>query len=388
MLATPGALPLKRDVPVIVDGKIQDGEVAEAGAKAVYRMGLSVGGTRARFGVGPSAIGERRGEELGDQSLHRIIHASRYRRINLALLAAIASATLGGLLAVPICLLPQDPRWGWLLAPAALSTNFFWALHHEAIHGGLHNDRQRNLLAGRFMAILLGSSFHVLRFGHLMHHRYNRSPIDRPDTYDPAITPKARARLAFIANLVFGPYLVELAVPLACWLPRPLIRHTVDRVHRGEDPALQAIRLAAHRVFLNPKHLRIIRTDALLAAALIAASATAFGRHWPILAAFLVARGVLISVFDNVYHFGTPIDRPDYARNLSLPRPLQLLILNMNLHRVHHRRPALPWWALPAELRASNDGYDAPLLRTALEQFAGPVQVSRIESRASSKRAA
>jgi fatty acid desaturase len=62
-------------------------------------------------------------------------------------------------------LLPLDARWGWLLVPVALLTNFFWALHHEAIHGGFHDDRRRNLVAGRVMAVLLGSSFYVLRSG-------------------------------------------------------------------------------------------------------------------------------------------------------------------------------------------------------------------------------
>lgn len=311
--------------------------------------------------------------------MHRIPHPSRYQRINLALLAAMTCLTIGGLIVLPLLLLPFDPRWGWLLAPVALLTNFFWALHHEAIHGGFHGDRQRNLRAGRLMAILLGSSFHVLRFGHLMHHRYNRNPIDRPDTYDPAVTRRPWARLTFLANLVFGIYLAELAVPLTCWLPRPIVRRIIERVYRGEDSSLVAIRLAAHRLFLDPRRLRIIRTDALLAGALIAASAIAFGAHWPMLLAFLIARGVLISVFDNVYHFATPIDRPDYARNLSLPKPLRILVLNMNLHRVHHQRPALPWWALAAQFRASRDRYDAPLLRVALAQFTGPVPVSDLK---------
>jgi fatty acid desaturase len=316
--------------------------------------------------------------------LHPTHDQSRYRGINLALLAIMASVTLGALLGVPL-LLPTDAQWGdaqwgWLLVPAALLTNFFWALQHEAIHGGFHRHRQRNLLAGRFMAILLGSSFHVLRFAHLMHHRYNRNPVDRPDTYDPAVTPRFAARLSFLGSLVLGLYLAELAVPLGCWLPRPLIRRVIDRIYRGDDAALAAIRLAAHRLFLDPRRLNIIRTDAALAWTLIAVSAVSFGRHWPMLVAFLGARGVLISVLDNVYHFATPIDRPDYARNLSLPAPLQLLILNMNLHRIHHARPALPWWALPTEFRASGDCYDAPLLRIAAAQFAGPVPVTGLVS--------
>jgi fatty acid desaturase len=319
----------------------------------------------------------------GPPGLHRTIHAPRDRWINLALLVVMASLTIGGLIVLPLCVLPFDPRWGWLLAPVALLTNFFWALHHEAIHGGFHADRQRNLWAGRLMAILMASSFHVLRFGHLMHHRYNRNPLDRPDTYDPAATSRLRVRLAFLGTLIFGLYLAELMAPIACWLPRPAIRRIIDRIYRSEDPSLQAIRGAAHRLFLDPRRLRLIRTDALLAWLLIAASAIAFGRHWPILVVFLMARGAMISIFDNVYHYGTPIDRPDYARNLWLPAPLRLLILNMNLHRVHHQRPALPWWALPAQFRDSEDQYDAPLLRTAMAQFAGPVPIAELGPRKS-----
>jgi fatty acid desaturase len=142
---------------------------------------------------------------------------------------------------------------------------------------------------------------------------------------------------------------------------------------RGDDPATTEMRRVAHRLFLDPASLRNIRADALVSAALLTAAATAFGSHWPMLVAFLIGRGALISIFDNVYHFATPIDRPDYARNLALPRPLQLLFLNMNLHRVHHGRPSIPWWGLPAQLRADGDSCDASMLRAALAQFSGPV---------------
>lgn len=308
------------------------------------------------------------------------LHALRYQRVNLLLLVAVAALTLAALFVIPMALLPRSAQWGWLLVPVALLTNSLWALHHEAIHGGFFDERRRNMIAGRIMAILLGSSFHVLRFGHLMHHRYNRNPIDRPDVYDPAHVSKAKARISFLANLLFGLYLAELAAPLACWLPRPVIRRILDRIYAGEHASLRAIHAAAYRLFLEPRHLNVIRTDAALAALLIAASALAFGSYWPMLLAFLAARALLISTLDNVYHYGTPIDRPDHARNLSLPGPLQLLILNMNLHRVHHQRPALPWWTLPAELRASGDGYDAPLLSTAIAQFAGPIAVTQLSA--------
>ena len=297
---------------------------------------------------------------------------------NLALLLNMAVLTLGALILVPWLLLPLDARWGFLLIPVALLTNSFWALHHEAIHNGFHLDRRRNALAGRIMAILLGSSFAVLRFGHLMHHQYNRNPTDRPDVYDPARGSRLMARLGFLGNLLGGLYLVEFLVPVACLLPRPLIRRIVDRVYCADDPDVQAIHESAVRLFLDPRRLAVIRADALLAVALIGTSADLFGSHWPMLAGFFLARGLLISVVDNVYHFATPIDRPDYARNLWLPAPFRLLILNMNLHRVHHARPALPWWKLPAELRATGDGFDAALFKAAVAQFAGPVAVAEL----------
>jgi fatty acid desaturase len=328
------------------------------------------------------------GQSRGSGGVQGAIEASRYRRVNLALLWIMTTCTIGGLVILPLWLLPRDPHWGWLLVPIALLTNFFWALHHEAIHGGLHPHRERNLQAGRLMALLLGSSFHVLRFGHLVHHRYNRNPIDRPDAYDPATTSRWRARLAFLGTLLFGLYLAEVLAPVACWLPRAAIRRVIDRVYRGDDADVSAIRLAAHRQFLDPNRLRLIRTDVLLAWLLIGLSAFLFGAQWPMLAAFLIARGVLISVFDNVYHFATPIDRPDYARNLWLPAPLRVLVLNMNLHRVHHQRPALPWWALPIQFHATNDRYDAPLLRMAAAQFAGPVPVTQLRSADNMARAA
>ena len=309
------------------------------------------------------------------------IESGRYRTVNLVLLTAMASLTLAALLLVPALLLPRDPRWGLLLVPVALLTNGFWALHHEAIHGGFHADRRVNQAAGRLMAVLLGSSFAVLRFGHLMHHRYNRNPIDRPDSYDPAKQSRLQAKLAFLFNLTCGLYLIEVAVPLACLLPRRLIRRIVDRVYRGDHPALRAIHQSAERLFLDPRRLATIRTDAVLATGLIVVAIWLYGPHWPMLAGFLLARGVLISVFDNVYHFATPVDRPDYARNLWLPAPFRLLILNMNLHRVHHLRPALPWWALPGELRVTGDGFDAKLFPAALAQFAGPVPVDGLISR-------
>jgi fatty acid desaturase len=309
--------------------------------------------------------------------LHTAGTDTQYRRINLALLGVIVAAGGAALLLVPE-LLHADRRFGWLLLPIALLTNLAWALHHESIHGSFHPERRINAFAGRTIAILFGSSFHLLRFAHLMHHRFNRHPLDRPDVYDGATERRWRVRVVFLYQLLIGVYLGEAVAPLLCCLPRPLLRWGIGVLLRGNDRAIVTIRPALSRLVLEAERVKPIRIDALLALALIVASAVLYGKNWPMLVAFLTARGVLISVFDNVYHFGTPLDRPDYAYNLAAPKPLRLLFLNMNLHRIHHARPALPWWALPAQLQANGDGFDAPLLGAALAQFNGPVAIDQL----------
>jgi fatty acid desaturase len=292
---------------------------------------------------------------------------------NWVLLALLGACTLFALIALPLWLLPRNPWWGLALVPVALATNSFWALHHEAIHGNFHPARRINHLSGRAMAVLLGSSFRVLRFAHLMHHRYNRYRLDRPDIYETDEGPYAIAKLRFLSELLLLLYLSEVVVPLLCLLPKPGVRRIVDFVYRHPDPTVRVVKTVAEQVFLRDRNLREIRVDALVVIGLVTVSAICYGPFWPMLAAFLLARGIAVSVIDNVYHFATPVDDVDFAMNLRLSAPLQFMFLNMNLHRVHHHNPELTWWQLPDHFRQRADTYDAGFIATALRQFTGPV---------------
>jgi fatty acid desaturase len=294
--------------------------------------------------------------------------------LNWALLALFGLATLVALLALPLWLLPSNRWWGLALIPIALMSNSFWALHHEAIHGNFHGDRRINNRAGRVMAILLGSSFRVLQFAHLMHHRYNRYRLDRPDIYEPQEGSYALAKVRYFSELFLFLYLSEVAVPLLCLLPKAGVRRILDFVYCHPDPTVREVRAIADRVFLRDRSLNEIRIDAVLTILVVAGAFVLYGPWWPMLLAFLVGRGILISFLDNVYHFATPLDRVDFAMNLRLPTPLRLAILNMNLHRVHHHNTGLPWWQLPAHFRSTEDRFDAGLIGTALLQVTGPVR--------------
>jgi fatty acid desaturase len=300
---------------------------------------------------------------------------------NWILLAHFVAATLFALIVLPLWLLPISPWWALLLVPIALGSNSFWALNHEAIHGNFNWQRLVNHRAGRVMSVLLGSSFRVLRFAHLMHHRHNRYPLDRPDIYEPDDGPYAFAKVRFLSELLFLLYLSEAAVPLLCLLPKPGVKKVVDIVYRNPDPIVQEVRSVADQVFLRDRSLREIRIDAIAMICMVALAFFCYGTWWPILLAFLLSRGMIISFLDNIYHFGTPIDDATFAMNLRLPGPFRLAVLNMNMHRVHHHNPNLTWWELSTKFRQSGEYYDKSFFPTALAQFKGPIPTAVADTR-------
>lgn len=295
---------------------------------------------------------------------------------NGALAALLSAAILFALVILPVGPIAADRNWAWLLLPAVALTGLHWALLHEAIHGLLHPNPGINRAIGRALAVLGGSSFRVLRFGHLMHHRFNRYRLDRPDCFDPAEVSPATARLKYFVELFGGLYLIEVAIPLVFLLPRGVCLRLLGRIYSHPDATVQLVRGIAVQTFIGTRQLDELRQDALAVVTLFGLAAAAWGPDWPLLAAFVLGRGAAVSFMDNVYHYGTPLEAVDFAYNLRLPRPLRLAILNMNLHRVHHREPHLPWWQLAARFRDRADRYDSAYLPSALAQLRGPVPLA------------
>ena len=302
--------------------------------------------------------------------------AAHYQRLNRALLLGYATSSLIAYLALPALVHFHGAAWAWGLLPLALAANGYWATLHEAIHGRLLIRAGSNRYAGRLLAILWGSAFHLLRFSHLMHHRFNRHKLDRLDSYDPATTSALTARLHFYGEMLGGLYVIEVVTPLLYLLPGNWVHNLVRTLYAGDDAPMPRLRLLAEQVLAGPKGIAEIRQDAFLASGLLILGAVAWGPYWPAFLGFVLGRGLLVSMLDNVYHFRTPLDRVDYAHNLSLPRPLQGLFLNMNLHRVHHRRMQLPWWQLQHQFTADREQFDGSLALGALKQLGGPAPMT------------
>lgn len=97
----------------------------------------------------------------------------------------LAAIHLIAMVLCPLFLLnTQNLYWLILLLPSLLLTNTTWALIHEGIHSNLNSNPKKNLIYSRFLARLLHANFETLKFGHLQHHRYNRTDYDLTDGYD------------------------------------------------------------------------------------------------------------------------------------------------------------------------------------------------------------
>ncbi len=293
-------------------------------------------------------------------------------------LAALFLAADGWLwLGLP-ALLDKAPWLAWSLLPVVLATTSYWALLHEGIHAVLHPDRRVNDALSRLLAIGFPAPFAVLRFGHLKHHRFNRTAIDRSEAFDPAHGTRLRASLTYYPQLLIGLYLQEVASLLLVWLPRRAILALAGRI--PSEPELPSLAQSIERQLLGRDVLRDMRRDSLASLGLIAASVWLYGdQAWMLLLA-LGGRGLLISLADNAYHYATPLHRPGgdvrHARNLALPRWASALILHFNYHAVHHRHPALPWTRLPAAA-APGELDEAPrYVPTMLAQLRGPIALT------------
>jgi fatty acid desaturase len=128
--------------------------------------------------------------------------------------------------AAAMFLLPQavaiHSAWGLLLVPLASTHHTLWSLVHEAIHGTLATPSRLNERLGRLLAVLHGAPFAVLRLGHLLHHRHNRSAWMQPSATTRPGAARPRRRPA--TTLACGAAFTSRRWPPACCCSCPGLR--------------------------------------------------------------------------------------------------------------------------------------------------------------------
>jgi fatty acid desaturase len=274
---------------------------------------------------------------------------------------------------LPAWLLPIDARWGWTLLPLALLNNPYWSLLHEAIHDMFHQAQRVNTLFGRMLSVMFGAPFRILRLSHLLHHKLNRTLIEATEVYDRDKDSAMSAAPGYYFQIFGGLYLVEILSPWLFFLPRRVIRAFRNRFVKP-----QSVSGILMQSWSRSAVIREIRMDGVLITAWLGISIYCYASYWPLLAAALAARGFLISFLDNVYHYRTPIGEIFFAKNLRLPLVGARLLLNFNLHGIHHQNPSVPWTSLPVLFRSGGEVYHGNYFSAAARQLCGPVAVQEL----------
>ncbi len=267
-------------------------------------------------------------------------------------------------------------KWSLSLVLIAAFNNPFWVLIHEAIHDLFHGSRVINWGVGRALAVFFGSPFQVLRWTHLSHHKFNRSPVERgTEVYNPGEVSKLRASFGYFFYILCGLYLLEVSSTLLFFLPPKVFSKLRQRAVDGGNA--QENWLATK--FMDHKLIRDIRIDGIAICLIFGLSAFCYREHWRLFAGLLIARTFLVSFLDNVYHYRTPLYHTISGHNLWLPQVLSTLLLHFNLHRVHHAHPSVPWAELPECFARDFERFDRNFFAAAFVQLYGPVSTFELD---------
>lgn len=244
-----------------------------------------------------------------------------------------------------------------------------WSLIHEAIHRNFNPDKDVNERIGRLMSIVFGASFHILRFGHLMHHQYNREW--ESEFYQEEKKNKFLVYANHYFKMLGGLYIIEIIMTFMVALTPAIRARKIAEKLFPDERHQQAV----FNMILKDKHVRQVRIDCVLIVLFYSACFMVYGTYWPVLALILAGRGVIISLMDNAYHYGTPLDNSVIAKELKVPSLLGKFILNFNHHFTHHENVGLPWLYLRDEHKARNNIYAEDLGTALITQFKGPVKI-------------
>ena len=239
--------------------------------------------------------------------------------------------------------------------------NSVYSVIHEAEHRILHPNPTINDLLGAGMALFFPAPYHLLRQGHIAHHRYNRSDSEAFDLYFEGDRPDVKWLKLY--GIITGAYWITVVLSNVVVLVFPFI---LKRRYYEFDR-----HLAEFMDWLKPDYWRLIKLEAFLAIVLHAL--IIWGMGIPVINYFVVyfGFGFSWSAMQYVHHFGTERHVLRGTRNLWLLAPIDWIWLNHNWHLTHHQQPTVPWIYLP-NVAQEEDPKREFLLTHYLRMWRGP----------------
>ncbi len=232
-----------------------------------------------------------------------------------------------------------DTWWELVLLALAFAVvgNSIYSIIHEAEHRMLHRNVVINDALGAFMALFFPAPYHLLRQGHLCHHRANRSDDEAFDLYFEGDSPIVKW-LKFY-GIITGVYWVMVVLSNIVVLLFPFL--VKRQLYEFDEPFAKFVEV------LNPQYSWLIRVEAFLVLVLHTFIVWALGIPLLNYAIVYFGFGFSWSAMQYVHHFGTERHVTDGTRNLWIFGPVDRLWLHHNWHLTHHKQPTVPWVYLP-----------------------------------------
>jgi fatty acid desaturase len=217
------------------------------------------------------------------------------------------------------------PLGGWLLA-------WHGSLQHEAIHGHPTRSRRVNaLVAG--LPLWLWLPFGLYRESHLAHHRDERitDPVEDPESF--YVTPAVWSRIGPVGRGLL-------------WIHQTLLGRLVLGPPFAVSKLLytEAVSLARGDV----SHVRYWLLHALGVGLVLGWVLGVCGIPLGEYLLLYVYPGLSLTLLRSFAEHRTDADPRRRTVVTEASPPMGLLYLHNNLHVVHHRRPGLAWYDLPA----------------------------------------
>jgi fatty acid desaturase len=230
--------------------------------------------------------------------------------------------------------------WQLLLLAAGMAIvgNSVYSIVHEAEHRILHPNAMLNDLLGVTMAMFFPAPYHLLRQGHLCHHRFNRTDAEAFDLYfDEDIS---WVKWIKFYSIITGVYWVTVVLANVAVLILPFLLKRRFFEFDGH--------LAAFMDNLDARYWPLVKLEALLAITLHVLIVYLLSIPLLNYAIVYFGFGFSWSAMQYVHHHGTERHVLRGTRNLRVFKWLDLIWLNHNWHLIHHTQPTVPWYYLPS----------------------------------------
>jgi fatty acid desaturase len=237
-----------------------------------------------------------------------------------------------------------------------------YTLIHEGEHGILHNSHRVNYVLGCWLGCLFIAPFSFIKHCHLRHHKKNRTDVEMWDLYYEHQDKWKRYGNLYFIMVGFGYLGIVLSVPLFSFAHQ-LVYSRLFTQHTETAGFLQGSN--------DKRKIRIFKLESIVVILFHVASFYIFNFDWKAWLCCYLVHGFIWSSQNYVSHAFSPRDIINGAHNLSLPRWLNLVYLNFNLHLVHHQNPKIPWIHLSAFINR-NDKH-TPFFENYIRLWKGPI---------------